>query len=179
MAKSYEEYEREELEKARKQQAEFVSRQQAAIRRETDQALSRLEQKAAPDLQKAAGQAEQVSRDAARDYDLSAVRQLVTQRQLKEQLANLGLTHSGYSDAAHKGAAQAKRVRDLSVWRDTKDKISTLRATMEKLYTNLRLAKEEKRAALEQQGQTAAEKNEAALVKEAKARAKERYRAQA
>lgn len=178
MAKSYEEYEREELEKVRKQQADFVSQQQAATRRETEQALSRLEQKAAPDLQKAAGQAEQVSRDAARDYDLSAVRQLVTQRQLKEQLANLGLTRSGYSDAAHKGAAQAKRVRDLSVWQNSRDKLSTLRATMEKLHTNLRLSKEEKRAALERQAQTAAERNEAALIKEAKARAKERYRAQ-
>ncbi len=178
MAKTYEEFEREELEKARQEQEAFIQKQQAATQREVEQALNRLEQQAAPSLQKAAGQADQAVRDAGRDYDLNAVRQLVTQRQLKERMANLGLNQSGYHEAAQQGAVQARRASDLSVWRDTGEKLSSLRGTMEKLYTDLRLAKEEKKASLEKQGQAAIERNEAALVKEAKAKAKERYQAQ-
>ncbi len=124
MAKTYEEYEKEQLEKARKDQAAY----EAARRTQADQAAATVTQTydeaktaATKQYMRAAQEEAQAYREL---YDANAVDELVARRDVEEAIANSGLLNSGLN-RTQQTAVSLQRSRADSLTREQQQQAVT------------------------------------------------------
>lgn len=170
-------FEKEARAKAQKEQAAYEQQRRRAASEELQKALGAIDTAAAPRVEALRGSIEAVPESYRPAYDLNAIEELVTRRQIEETMANLGLSDSGSAGQGYAAAGQRRARADKRLAQEADAKTQKLIEDLAAVLADTQAKRLNKEAAVKQKADRDIAANQASLYKAAMDHAMAQYKA--
>lgn len=176
MAKTLQDFEKEQLKIAKQQQSDYASQKRALTNNKISQTVAALSAGAQPAIRQAKQQQAALPAKYQPQYDYNEIKRQVSARKIRESMANRGLHFSGTETAALAGAVNAQRIADTAVSTNKRKEETDISNKVASLNGNLQAKQKQQTANLRASAEKEILANEQSLLKAAKSRALTLYK---